>query len=384
MINVLSEGALYFSFLGVVILLGAVQAAFVYRPEAQGSQTRVLRDGGFLDNYLGREKLFLMVGQLIFAGFVVGTKGQWLLFPISFLLAIPLYRYLILPASATVPLLYQAARIRAQMHSLIENIARSMAVEHLQKRLDTLLVNLSSGKLAPSEYEKATQEIRKEQESLQTGDETIAGVPARDVVFAIGPHEGPGKNAFLAARWGLLLLVPLIVLYLLVNLRSEVNPNQPFYWLSLALQLSIFIGRYLFISTFYGAYFEYIRGDNGLKKALFLSAFIAATLLPYQVFSLGANRNALFSFVLEVGQIAYFLIGLGLAFTWETLRRNGFPAKHLRIVISDVPSLVTAGSLVVTTIGVIITSLLQGQLTTILTTVMRVVLPTLSLPPPGG
>jgi hypothetical protein len=380
MFYTLSSGALYFSFFGVVALLNILGYSLAYKNNTLTERKTVLHFNSFLGGYLGSERIFLLIAQVLFAGFVVGTDDQWLFIPVSFLLAVWLFRYLFRPAAETATLFFNASQIRNQRSNLIANIGKSLAAGRLESGLDDLLSNLTAGKILPSEYEKSVAEIRSEQAKLQLSHLVEMGISPQNDTFAIGPFDNYKKNAVFAVRWGLLFTVPLVFIYLSVNVEQILSPNLQFFWLTLVVHLAVFIVHWIIISFFYGATYDYLRGSNGLKKALFLTGFIAAAMLPYRLFTINPAIG-LSSLILEIGQIAYFLMALGIIFTWEILRENGYSFRHLRIVLADIPSLVSAGSLVVGITGTIIAAMLQGQLNELLSIVMRVVLPTFV--PPG-
>ena len=375
LLSTFSAGALYFGFLGIVALLNIYPYSSEKEKQIPTNDPKILRMDGFLGGYQSQERSSLIIAQLIFAGFIIGTGDQWLFFPVSFLIAIWLFKYMIRPASEMAMLFFNAAYIRNQRGSLIENITKFMAADRLETRLDDLLSDLSEGKILPSEYEKSAAEIRAEKEKIQSNSPLAQGVNAEDDAFAISPFENRQKNVGFAVRWGLVLTIPLVLLFMSINLDRLLNQNAQFFWLTFVVQLGVFIIRWIIVSYFYGAYYDYLRGTNGLKKALFLTGFIAAATLPYQLFTMN-GATGLSTFILEIGQIAYFLIGLGLIFTWKILRANGYSYRYLRLVIADIPSLVSAGSLVVGVAGTIVTTMITGQLNQVLSAVMNVVLPT--------
>ena len=331
------------------------------------------------------ESNYLLFGQVLFAGYVVGTNDTWILLPISFLVAWLVYRYVLIESPYQISqITYLEKYIRLNRSNLLAQLAQDLAFLKLQKKKEEVLVNLANGKINPSEYEKTVLTLDSEMQSLKKPELDIPGVRVKDIVLAIGTFDKPIDNAVLGLRSAFLLQLPLLYIFIQYYLFKEIYSSSLHLWMILISQLISFVSRWLVMGFLFGLLYEFIRGNNGLRKSLFVSGAYALSILPYRLLIVNSISGAS-SYLFEIGQMSIFMICLGLLMDWETLKSQGYRFSYLKVVVSDIPSLVSVSSVLITTIGVVITSLLSGQLAQLLNGVATSILPNIvNLPLPPG
>lgn len=327
---------------------------------------------------------YILLGQVLFAGYVVGTSDTWIMLPVSFLVAWFVYRYILIESPFHISqLAYLEKYIRLNRSSLLAQLAQDLAFLKLQKKKEEVLVNLANGKVNPSEYEKTISALDIEMHSLKKSELIIPGIRVKDIVLSIGTFDKPIDNALLGLKNAFLLQLPLLYVFVQYYLFKEISSSSLHLWLVLLSQLVSFISRWLVMGFFFGLLYELIRGNNGLRKSLFVSGAYAISILPYRLL-VASSASGVSSYLFEIGQMAIFMICLGLLMDWETLKSHRYQFSYLKVVVSDIPSLVSVSSVLITTIGVVITSLLSGQLAQLLNGVVTAILPTvINLPLPS-
>jgi hypothetical protein len=324
----------------------------------------------------GKEKFWKLLGLIFFVGYIIGMRDTILSFPVSALVALVIFRFVFASQEKIAQISFLSDRIHENRSKLLTQLANDLAATKLYSKLSQLLVNLSSGKITPSEYDASEAIIKKEIEHIEN-EKLVSEISSKDFVLAVGPDRNPVKNAFLGAKWSFWLQVPL--LFLLFNAYISEGRYSP--WVSLLVSIFNFIFRWVIIGFAFGLFYERIRGSNGLRKALTLTLAIIVAYLPYRLI-LSSWSTTSQSFVLQMGFTALFLLALGLLFDWESLKRHGYGISYMQVVFSDMPSVVYASSFLLTTLTVVITTVLSGQLTQVLTTIVNGLLPVITNAPP--
>ena len=150
--------------------------------------------------------------------------------------------------------------------------------------------------------------------------------------------------------------------------------RDPYFYLSIVVRLLVFYLKWLVQSFFFGYFFEYLRGENGFKKGLWLAVFVLVCSLSLDILQLTSIAE-IPSLFFEAAQKTTFFAALGtIAFDYMTLRKNGFGWRKLRL-ISDVPGLTTLVSLIVSAASVAVTAVLTGRVTDLVTVLLSLAIP---------
>jgi len=320
----------------------------------------------------------ILLGQIIFSGFIVGTNENWIVIPISFIAAWLIYKHFLINKPYHISqIAYYENLVRTKRSELLAQLVNDLAIIKLQKKKEETFVNLAKGKINLSEQENIIITLDKEIQSLQKLDPSPLGVRVKDIVLAFGPYKKPIKNAVLGLKTAFLLQLPLLYIFIQYYLFDKTDLGTEHLWLILLSQLVTFISGWLILGFFFGLLYEFIRGNNGLRKALFISGAYALSLIPYRLLTINSSSD-FSTFIFEVGQTAILLVGIGLFMDWETLKKHGYRFSYLQIVVNDIPSLVSVTSILITTAGIVITSILSGQLTQLMNAVLGSLLPTVT------
>jgi hypothetical protein len=375
LVSALSSGAMLFSAFSAVLLVVTLSKMDTWNEKTAVStdSNRIVRLGE--NQVSGKEKFWKVLGLIFFVGYIIGMRDAIFSFPVSALVAIIVFRYVFAPQEKIDQINFLFEKIHNNRSKLLTQLANDLAATKLYSKLSQLLVNLSSGKITPSEYDASETIIKKEIEHIEN-EKLISEISSKDFVLAVGPDRYPINNAFLGSRWAFWLQVPL--LFLLFNAYISEGRYSP--WVSLLVSIFSFIFRWVIIGFTFGLFYERIRGNNGLRKALTLTLAIMVAYLPYRLI-LSSWSTTLQSFVLQMGFTALFLLALGLLFDWETLKRHGYGISYMQVVFSDMPSMVYASSFLLTTLTVVITTVLSGQLTQVLTAIVNGLLPVITNTP---
>jgi len=188
------------------------------------------------------------------------------------------------------------------------------------------------------------------------------------------------------ALWvGLVLQLPLLVLYVAQYPLAGVTREDPFYLQRPLLNLATFVASWLFVGLVFGLAYEYFHGTSGLRKGLVVGAAILAATVPIQFLNGITSTFSPLVVTVWVFEVIAFTTLLGAMFDVRVLRREGRldlarPREALRElgVISGLPEVVTGAGVLLTTVVATILALLSGQVTQVVT---RALTPFLLLPP---
>jgi hypothetical protein len=203
------------------------------------------------------------------------------------------------------------------------------------------------------------------------------GQAPEKVIFACGPCSSDWENAMIAVRRGLVLMVPLFLIYSPPLLAQAIRSVETAY---LPLQLitrylAPVFAKWIFYSFFLGYFFRYIRGCNGWQKGLSLAASILVCTLVHDVLVKAITQQDLLALALDAAQTVLFLTILGLwAFDYQTLRDHGYGWRRL-LIVHNVAFLGGYVSSVLAALGAVIVAAVTDQLTEVVTALLNLVIP---------
>jgi hypothetical protein len=372
-LQIMNNGIIYYSAFGAImiaVLLGK-EHSWKWESKQEVLETSVLqlRERKWYE----RERYWILLGTVMFSGYLVGTRNDILSIPVSAILALIVFPYLLATQEKLGQFAFYADRVYANRKQLLNQLADDLALEKLKSKLEHLLVNLSRGKINPSEYDQSAAILQKEVDHLEN-ERNIKDIPANDFALAFGPERKPLDNAFLGAKWAFLLQIP--ILFLLFNSRVLDRGDYP--WIYLMVAEFVFVMRWVIIGFFFGLFYEYINGNNGIRKALTVTLGFLVSIVPYRLIKGVDSLSDIQATIVEIGLFLLLILILGVLFDRETLQKHGFGTSYLAVVASDFTSLAFVFSLLVPVITVIIPTIITGQFGQILTLIVKDILPVLT------
>lgn len=332
-----------------------------------------------LNTHTGKgRRLSRTLAIILFAAYIVGTQN-WMWIPLPLLLAIYLSRYLLRPELEVLKLSFLKDRIHQHREELIRAVISWELADDLKRIDESLDDQLAEGSITPEKHASTRTELTERIEQFRTTRLLPSGINPTETVFAIGPYDSAWENGKWALRWGLFLSLPLLIIYSIAFLRGSIWTGHPYFYLSVLIRLLVFYLDWLVLAFFFGYFFNYLRGENGLKKGLWLAAFIVIAVLPLEIMRIQSTAD-IPVLVFEMAQRVIFLAMLGLlAFDYTMLRRNGYSWRRLRL-ISDAPSLTAFGTSVITTAGIAAMAVVTGQVQELVQALVKLALPDIPLP----
>lgn len=319
-------------------------------------------------------------GWIIFVAYVVGATPNWFIIPIPLLLALKLYPMLVIqPAENRYGVNLVKNRIYEERSSLLHRALSIDFAQNFRSSLEQLHKKINSGDLTPTEFEKRKSEIEDYAARLEQEQALPYGLKTKNVILNFGPYETDWENGVHAVRRGLIIALPFLIVYLWTFLLEQRRSGQAYLLLWLTIRLVDFLSGWVVSAFFFGYFFSYIRGDSGLKKGLNVAATVIICLTPVWFLS-GSSTVELAASFLRAGQIFLFFTILGIwAFDYRIFRdslQEKFSWKTFT-QFGDMPSLTAVASVLITSVGVAVSSVLSGQFTTVVSQLVSVLFPQL-------
>lgn len=326
------------------------------------------------------------LGQILFAGYLVGSAPNILLIPVPFIFAYWAYkRFVIEPPE-------QRARTDEvkgivfqdkQRQELLERVLQVPTIKYYQDFLTEQDKKAVDDATKLSIYDRAKQQVKKhiadQQVKLKQDDETSP--EAKDYLLSVGINRDNWENGKWAFWRGFILALPFLLFYIWELAQRHVGPPQSYLLMRLAGPLLAFTAYWLVSAFFFGYFFAYLRGVTGLKKGAYVSAVIAGCLF----ISWLASLHSPLAILLRAAQTFLFftLLGAWADYTIisQALREKFNWAKFVQF--EEVSSLTTLASAVLASLGVAITSMMTSSFTTIITQLVTMSSHQLPILPPS-
>ncbi|MGD8792354.1 MAG: hypothetical protein PVF47_07345 [Anaerolineae bacterium] len=324
-----------------------------------------------------------MVGVLGASSLLFSVTSRWLYIPVTFFLGwLVLERWFVQPATQWRRVQPYFERVFEARLALLDQIMDLNAVEGAYKQFRKRMgEKLSSGEVDFEAYDEQLTKRRAELDTMRDGAK-IQDRPIKGLALAFGPYRSAWKNGLHGARYALLFAVPWLLLYLRDFLTGSM-PQQTYPIWAFALALLTIVARWAAYGFFFGYFYPYLRGANGLQKGLGL--FLCTVLPAVPIMALyrttaDAWQASLF-WALQVF-IHCMLLGL-VAFDWSILRQGRYDWRML-FEVHGLPSVGVSVSSIVVAIGAAITTLMTSQATNLVTMALRFIIPQFptDLPPP--
>lgn len=255
----------------------------------------------------------------------------------------------------------------------LEKIATIRAADSaLRDYRKELVGQLTKGELTTSQFGHLYQARQSELDTYQR-ETRVQSYLLKDVALVFGPYPTAWQNAWHGAKFGLLLGLPWIVLFLKDFLGASVYP--PYHpLLNYAQTILIVTLRWVLVGFALGYFYPYLRGKNGLQKGFGLFLVVVLPSLPLAAIynENAADWQALLLWALEMFTHC-MLLGL-IAFDYWTLRQE----KRDWQALFDVHGFTYLGvsvSTILAAIATAIVTLLTTQTTSLISASLKFLLP---------
>jgi hypothetical protein len=183
----------------------------------------------------------------------------------------------------------------------------------------------------------------------------IKGKSAKQIALGLAPSVSPWQNGWLAARYGFYIGVPWLLLYLW-ELATSPGTLGEGTLLGFLAEAAWIVLQWAIFGFFFGYYYPYIRGDNGVAKGCCLFVTIVLPPLLYHVMTVPWSAWPDSGVLLFTLQVLLFSLVLGilagdLTSLWKA--KLGWPQlvqlQNLRFFVTFASSLAVAGGAAVAT-----------------------------------
>ena len=313
----------------------------------------------------------LMVGVLASSSLIFSIRLE-LIFPVTFILGVIILKWVI-----------RASNREATSHTLdvYSASSRREIIRDLIRRKNnlTLFRNLRRSlvkKTLEKDFEYSDLEDLSRNYDELTGKEYELGSSSPINLFSIPPLDSAWDNGMYGTKFALIFGLPWILVGIieLFYLRD----GGLFYpmW-QIAYEATLLILKWLVIGFVFGYFYEYIRGEDGLSKGLWLSFAIIAPSLPVALLTFQnlSDWQSLLFWCLQVF-IHCLLIGL-IGFEFSRIYRIGYRDWRYIFDIHGLPTIGVSVSSLIAAIGLTTTTLLSSQATEIVTRAIQLAFPEL-------
>jgi hypothetical protein len=234
-----------------------------------------------------------------------------------------------------------------------ELLMRVRGLEALKRQGKSLEDDYRTAKVDYVDYEARTTKLGAEIERLKSGDvqhqrtpitewKTVAdSQPARlhlvkpytpyTLALTTGPETTWWRNGVTATRIAFFLtLVPLVYATYSVIPHAWNDAKEGYgFWAFLLAGIAHQFAYWLVIAFVMGSLYPYLYGHNGVWKGVALAVIYAAAVLPTNLVAIRFKSQDPGRTVINIMLLVVFLITLGVALDWRTLRLQGLPPSSL-------------------------------------------------------
>lgn len=308
------------------------------------------------------------VGILLALSLFYSSTARWNYIPIEFLVGFILLDKWLLPTKRFDKSLF--AEIRGRLPQIIQKIIDFNDAEKTLGSLKKELLNkVGKGELTHRQYLQKLKGQSKAVGDLQK-DLTIEGHFAKRIVLAFGPTDSARENGKRCALYSLLFSAPWTVLFLRNIVRSQAFGGS-YLIIDVLSDVTFFLLTWVSYGFIFGYFYPYIKGNNGIQKAVSLFLTIVIPSLAWTALARPLDAASWYLFGFWVLQIFVHTMLLGLvAGDYETLRRAGFRWKHL-LEIHRVGALSAWASSVFIAIGAAASALISSGAAQLIASVVK-------------
>jgi hypothetical protein len=293
-------------------------------------------------------------GIILALTFLFMPSHQWLYITVSIVLGWVVLRHWIF-VPRTIPRESDTDAPRT-IRDVIRLNEASSALSAMKKEMRG---KLAKGEVPFHEYERHVRGLEAFVDDLRTNLHP-GGDDAPAVVLSSGQPAPPWTRAIIGARYGLLLSVPWIALFLR-NFHLRFAPHTGSEWvgaLGTAVQV---MGQWPLLGFLFGYFYPHLRGETGLSKALYLYLAVAAPALAATALAIPTSSPAWTSLFFWALQLLIHCMLLGLfAGDYETLRKAGLGWRQV-LAVHNLDALAAWGSTLLLAIGAAATTYITSN-----------------------
>jgi len=292
----LSNGGYYIAALALAAAFLPVVALLARGPnalDADQAQQRAIRLG-----------LILFVCALATPGYA----GWWGFATV--IAAIPIWdRLLIASSSRRRRRRDWSASVHAKVNEWVEKLERAADLQ-AAARGSALNAKLASGEMTPTRWSRARWLLEATRDRAVTEVYLSDDTPVREIVLGVGMERDPWKRA----QRALLYALPVVAVLTAANvmqLSAGDSPLPLLFWLGNVVPR---VTEMLALALLFGYFFDFLRGETGLHKALLVGGGLCLAELPIwlpRLVDAGAVPGLLWSFsqhfliLIPVGAVAF-------------------------------------------------------------------------------
>jgi len=293
---------------------------------------------------------------------------RWNYIPVTFLVGFLMLDKWLLPSRRFDKSLF--VEIRGKLPDLIRKVIRFNDEEKTLTSLNKeLLSKVAKGDMSHEDYDQKFQAQSNVVETLKA-DLTIQGRFAKEVILAFGPTDSAWQNGKKAAQYGIWFALPWTILFLRDIVRGSAYQDG-YLILDVVAWILAFMLPWVSYGFVFGYFYPYIKGKNGVKKAVSLFLTIVLPQLVWTVLARTLDSEYWFSFGFWVLQVFVHTMLLGLvAGDYETFRKAGYRWKHL-LEIHRLGALSAWASSIVIAIGAAVGALITSGATQVFVSVLK-------------
>jgi hypothetical protein len=361
----------------------------------------------------------IRIAALLFAGYVIGDSGVYfqMNIPIAFLVGLMLLAVILNHQRKRMSsIVVQVARMNtdpgADQRGLLidhrrELLQRAKAIENLARQQSALNDDYMSGKVDDATYYAKQTQLEEETNRLTTGSVSVEkevadiswgptsswhsrmiakltnraqvsqggklsaslrvppGVSPRRLALTLGPMDTLWDNGILAAKiGGVIGLIPIgYFFYILITQQAREQLGSYFGVLSIVFNVASEVAFWLVAAFIMGYLYLYLPGRNGVFKGTFLAIIYWIAEMSNVLVSLWLTQSYSTTWTFRALQLSLFLVALGVAIDWYTLKRQNIYWRNLLdyYKLNDVRVLIGYASPLVLAVLAIGQQLLSGQ-----------------------
>jgi hypothetical protein len=292
-----------------------------------------------------------------------GTSSSFLWIPLPFLLGFLLLDRWLLPERDADRVLAAREYIerRNLHHSLLKELLKISRMRRAARLLHKdQLAKMSKGETDYPSYRQAVRGLELSGERRAAA--TLRGLPFPALCLRLGPSGSSWRNGLQAAKYGLVLSLPWIVLRVRADVLrpSELDAGALSYFWPLIFDVGLLL-LWGLEAFFLGYFFPYVRGSNGLWKGFWFAFTLAVPTALLDLLLIPTGSVTWLGLLVWCLQAFITLILVGfLAGDLRTLREAGYGVSELFDIHSVGTVAAWSSSLVLT----LIVAALTGALTT--------------------
>lgn len=293
-----------------------------------------------------RDAATVALAQALFAAVIVGTSGVVAGLPVT--LPIAWFAF---------PVLVWSPRVVATLRTFRDGLSQPQLRHELMSR---------------AEASDRGDALKHEQDAApQDPEEWLSDLGER-ASFLFGPSPSPWENARRALRYGFVLSVIPLAVYVALSAKTLIDSNVGDLLLGVALRAAGSAATWLALAFFFGMFYQYLGETTGLRKGLRVALVVILITLPLRIYDAAAGYGSPAVIIFDAVSSIVFLGVLGLLFDMAVLGvdigRVSTLRPALRAVVrtSGLGGALVFGGSVATVVGTAALGLLTGEVTRIL------------------